>query len=126
MSLAIGQTAELTACFSGEDAAEFAALAGLDSPPETVPGPLVGGLFSYLLGTRLPGAGTNYLKQELRFVAEAAIGEPLVARVTVTRLRPDKHLVDLETVCRDARGRLIADGRALVYVRDVEDAFAPA
>jgi hypothetical protein len=36
------------------------------------------------------------------------------------RLRPDKHLVDLETVC-EANGQPLAQGRALVYVEDVAD-----
>uniref|UniRef100_UPI003BAD42EE phosphate acetyltransferase n=1 Tax=Stappia sp. TaxID=1870903 RepID=UPI003BAD42EE len=123
MSLEIGQIAETTASFSREDAAEFAALAGLEDVPSTVPEPLVGGLFSYLLGVRLPGSGTNYLKQEMTFHASAGLDVPLVATVIVTRLRPEKHLVDLETVCTDARGRKIASGRALVYVRDVANAF---
>jgi len=47
------------------------------------------------------------------------IGEPMMARVEITRLRPEKHLVDLTTTCRDANRRIIATGRALVYVRDV-------
>ena len=124
MSFEIGQVAETTASFSRKDAVEFAALAGLEDVPDTVPEPLVGGLFSYLLGVRLPGAGTNYLKQEMTFHARAGLDVPLVAAVTVTRLRPEKHLIDLETVCTDARGRKIASGRALVYVRDVDNAFA--
>jgi hypothetical protein len=126
MTLEIGQIAETTARFSREDAAGFAELSGLDEVPSFVPEPLVGGLFSYLLGVRLPGAGTNYLKQEMTFHASAGLDVPLVATVTVTRLRPEKHLVDLETLCVDARGRKIASGRALVYVRDVADAFAEA
>ncbi|WP_235974714.1 hotdog family protein [Stappia albiluteola] len=84
-----------------------------------MPEPLIGGLFSYLLGVELPGFGTNYLKQEMRFLAPAAYDEPLTARVTITRLRPEKHLVDLETICEAADGRRICEGRALVYVEDV-------
>jgi 3-hydroxybutyryl-CoA dehydratase len=84
-----------------------------------VPEPLIGALFSYLLGVQLPGFGTNYLKQEMRFLAPAAPGSALTARVEVTRLRPEKHLVDLATTCRDGDGRLICEGRALVLVRDV-------
>jgi acyl dehydratase len=84
-----------------------------------VPGPLIGGLFSYLLGVELPGRGTNYLKQSLDFLAPAPVGETLTASVTITRLRPEKHLVDLETVCETADGTRVCEGRALVYVEDV-------
>lgn len=119
MTIAIGRTAEVRRSFPVDAAGAFAALAGLDGVPRTVPEPLIGGLFSYLLGVRLPGFGTNYLKQEMRFLAPARFGETLTARVTVTRLRPEKHLVDLETVCEGEDGRRICEGRALVYVEDV-------
>ena len=44
--------------------------------------------------------------------------------VRVARMRPEKHLVDLDTVCTDADGVMVARGRALVYVKDVADAFS--
>lgn len=116
----IGQRAELSRAYSHADMREFALLSGDDSNvPVSVPGPLIGGLFSYLLGVELPGRGTNYLKQSLEFRAPAPVGETLTASVTITRLRPEKHLVDLETVCETADGTRICEGRALVYVEDV-------
>lgn len=117
----VGDRAETTRAFSSADVADFACLGGYAPDPQRVPGPLIGSLFSYLLGMQLPGAGTNYLKQETRWLADAAIGQPLTASVEITRLRPDKHLVDLATTCRDQAGRLVAEGRALVYVRDVSE-----
>lgn len=113
----VGDQAELRSIFDAVDVAEYLALGGAPVAPGQVPEPLIGGLFSYLLGVRLPGAGTNYLKQQTDFLAPAALGTELLARVTVTRLRPEKHLVDLETLCL-AGDRLIARGRALVYVGD--------
>jgi 3-hydroxybutyryl-CoA dehydratase len=114
----IGQAAEVTRSIGAEEIAEFAGIAGAGSAG-AVPEPLIGALFSYLLGVKLPGSGTNYLKQEMRFLAPVAPGAPLTARVEVIRLRPDKHLVDLATTCRDGDGRVICEGRALVLVRDV-------
>jgi acyl dehydratase len=84
-----------------------------------VPEPLIAALFSYLLGVVLPGPGTNYLKQELAFLAPARPGDELTARVQITRLRPDKHLVDLWATCTARDGTLICEGRALVKARDV-------
>ena len=86
---------------------------------ETVPEPLIGSLFSYLLGRELPGFGTNYLKQQMRFLRPAPLGEPITATVEITRIRPDKHLVDLATTCTGADGTVLCDGRALVLVEDV-------
>ena len=120
MTLELGNRAELTRSYTNDDMRDFALLAGDGvQVPGSVPGPLIGGLFSYLLGVKLPGRGTNYLKQSLEFLAPAPVGEPLTASVTITRLRPEKHLVDLETVCEAADGTRICQGRALVYVEDV-------
>ncbi|ADZ71970.1 phosphate acetyltransferase [Polymorphum gilvum] len=119
MSFETGQSAETTRIFGADDIAVFDALSGGPAvAPGTVPGPLIGALFSYLLGVELPGPGTNYLKQDMRFLAPAPLGVPLTARVTITRLRSEKHLVDLETVCETADGTRLCEGRALVYVED--------
>ncbi len=118
--LEIGQSAELARCFTERDMHDFAQLSGGDGTvPQTVPGPLIGALFSYLLGVKLPGPGTNYLKQSLEFLSPAPLGADLIASVRITRLRPEKHLVDLETLCETPDGTRICQGRALVYVEDV-------
>lgn len=116
----IGDRAEIVRAFGATDVEAFAELAGIAEAGNQVPEPLIAALFSYLLGVRLPGPGTNYLKQELRFPEPAPLDEPLVASVEVTRLRPEKHLVDLATLCRAGNGMLIAEGRALVLVKDVD------
>ena len=115
----VGDRAEFTRSFTAADLADYARLAGYAPDESRVPGPLIGGLFSFLLGMHLPGRGTNYLKQETRWLAPAPLGQALTARVEVTRLRPDKRLVDLATTCRNAAGELLAEGRAVVYVGDV-------
>lgn len=122
----VGDHAEITRRYTPQDLDAFAQLSGAapgdtpgDSPGDAVPEPLIAALFSYLLGVELPGSGTNYLKQSLRFTAPAPIGEALTARVEITRLRPEKQLVDLATTCRRADGTLVCEGRALVLARDV-------
>lgn len=116
----VGDSAEISRIFSAEDVAALHELdAGADADPGEVPEPLLAALFSYLLGVRLPGSGTNYLKQEIRFLTPAPIGRRLTARVEITRLRPEKHLCDLATELSDDSGRLVASGRALVLVKDV-------
>ena len=120
MPISLGQTAEITRIYKKRHVRAFADLSGATGEtPGQVPEPLIGALFSYLLGVDLPGSGTNYLKQDMRFLAPAPYNEPLTARVTVTRLRPEKHLVDLETICERADGTRLCEGRALVYVEDV-------
>jgi acyl dehydratase len=131
--LAIGQRASTRRSFTTRDLAEYAGLTGDANPIITdagyarrlglegplVPGGLLGGLFSYLLGTRLPGPGTNYLKQRLHFPNPACADQELTASVEIVRIRPEKQLVNLSTVCTDPSGRTVCHGEALVLVSDV-------
>lgn len=116
----VGQTASTTRRYGRDEIRDFGILSGSSTDDlDHVPEPLLAGLVSRLLGVDLPGAGTNYLKQSLEFHGPAPIGVDLTAMVEITRLRPEKHLCDLATTLTDPSGRVIATGRALVYVEDV-------
>jgi len=117
--LKIGQSASVTRSYSPAALEGFAELGGSEIPV-SIPEPLIAALFSYLLGVKLPGPGTNYLKQELKFLVPASLQTELTARVEITKLRPEKHLVDLWATCTDADGVLVCEGRSLVKVRDVQ------
>jgi hypothetical protein len=119
----MGESVQLIQAFSQSDVDALIALGGAQPADGSVPIPLIGALFSHILGTRLPGRGTNYLKQQTRYLAPAPVGEPLSAHVAVIRKRPDKLLIDLSTTCRSASGSLICEGRALVQAGDVAGAF---
>ena len=114
----VGSTAQVKRAFSAQDMTDYKALGGAVRE-SAVPDPLIGGFFSYLLGTELPGIGTAYLKQDSDYLDCAQVGEELTARVEITKMRPEKYLVDLKTTCLGADGRVICEGHALVYVRDV-------
>ncbi len=130
----VGQQAKTRRTFTTQDLDEYAELTGDTNPIFTdassaaglgldgpmIPGSLLGALFSYLLGTQLPGRGTNYLKQRLVFPAPAYPGDELTATVEITRLRPEKELVNLQTVCTSSTGEPVCKGEALVLVTDVE------
>ncbi len=125
MSLALkpGMSVATQRVFDRTDITALTELTGAPDSGDAVPEALINGMFSYLLGVDLPGQGTNYLKQETDFLRPARLGDTLTARVEITRLRPDKHLVDLRTTCTDEHGELIADGRALVLAKDVSGAW---
>jgi acyl dehydratase len=55
----------------------------------------------------------------MRFLRPVMVGEPVTATVEITRIRPEKELVDLATTCADASGEVLCEGRALVLVKDV-------
>ncbi len=116
---AVGQSASIRRTFRRDEVAEFVALVGGPDPGGSVPGGLIGGLFSQLLGTSLPGRGTNWMKQTLRFRSAATVGEELTAWVEIVRVRPDKQLVNLRVVCHAASGVVVCEGEALVLAREM-------
>lgn len=132
--LKIGQSAELRRSFTRENLLDYASISSDSNPlfidPDyvkktgyknlLVPGGLLGGLFSCLLGTQLPGRGTNWLKQRLTFPAPAYIEEPITAKVEIIKLRPEKDLVNLRTVCSNSENTIVCEGESLVYVKDLE------
>ena len=99
----MGQWASLVRAYTAADLAEYLDLlgetnllfadagharrTGLRAAP--LPGPLLGALFSCLLGTRLPGRGTNWLKQRLLPRLPVYPGDELAAHVQITRIRPE-------------------------------------
>jgi len=78
-------------------------------------GMLSAGLISAVLGTRLPGPGSLYMRQSLRFAAPVKIGDTVTATVTVTALNAEKKRATLSTVCT-VRGEVVIDGEAYVQV----------
>ena len=77
-------------------------------------GMLSAGLISAVLGTRLPGPGTVYLGQELKFIAPVRIGDTVRAAVEVLETRPGKRVVRMRTWCTNQRGETVLDGVATV------------
>ncbi len=125
--LRLGQTASIARTFNTADVQEYIALTGDPDPAlragsPAVPHVLLAALFSQILGMKLPGQGANYLKQWLSFPDTAWIGEEIRATVEVIRIRPEKQLVNLSTVC-SAGDRVVCEGEALVLVKDVSGAI---
>lgn len=77
-------------------------------------GMLPAGYISAVLGTQLPGPGTIYVKQELKFLAPVFMGDTVTARVEVTELIKEKNRVILRTTCMKQDGTLVLDGEAVV------------
>lgn len=84
---------------------------------------LIGSLISALLGNDLPGPGSIYLGQTLKFLAPIHIGDTVTVTVKVVALREDKRIVTLHTECTNQHGTLVLSGEATVkYMREVEAA----
>jgi len=128
--LEVGQSAEFTKTVSSEDVARFAEITGDFNPvhlDEAVAeksffggrvahGMLTAGLISATLAGKLPGPGTVYLSQTLRFTAPVRIGDTVTTRVEVTELIPAKRRVKLSTVCRNQKNEMVLNGEAMVLL----------
>lgn len=126
--LKIGQKAYVQKTFSDADVTMFAGVS-MDVNPihmseayakdslfgkRIVHGMLTASLISSVLGIQLPGPGTIYLGQELKFMAPVYLGDDITAEVEIIELREDKKIVKLNTTCRNQDGKTVVSGLATV------------
>src|SRR5665647_3919814 len=70
-------------------------------------GMLTAGFISAVLGTKLPGPGTIYLGQELRFTAPVRFGDTIKAEVEVIEKFDTKNIMKLSTTCTNQDGVVV-------------------
>jgi 3-hydroxybutyryl-CoA dehydratase len=134
MALNVGDSAEVSKTITEEDVRAFAELTGDRNPVHLdeeyasttrfgrriAHGMLGASLISTVLASELPGQGSVYLSQTLRFTAPVFLGDTVTARVIVKHVREDKPVVTLETACTNQRGERVVEGEAVVLVPRVE------
>ena len=77
-------------------------------------GMLLGGLISGVLGSRLPGPGTIYIRQEMDFLAPVRFGDTITAAVEICEIQKDRKRVRVKTTCVNQEGTLVLKGEAVV------------
>ena len=111
--LTVGDTDQFSKTISESDIYMFAGITGDLNPAHVneeyakntffkgriAHGLLIGGLISTVMGTRLPGPGTIYLKQTLNFLAPVRINDTITAKVEVTEIIKEKNKAVLKTTC---------------------------
>ena len=126
--LKIGDTAEFGKTVSESDIYLYAGVTGDFNPAHInevyakktyfktriAQGMMTAGFISGLLGVRLPGPGTIYIRQELDFLAPVHIGDTITARVEVIEILKEKNRVTVRTSCVNQDGTLVLDGKAVV------------
>ena len=124
----IGDSASFTKTVTDTDVYMFAGITGDFNPAHVnqveaekgmfgkriAHGMLSAGFISAVLGTMLPGPGTIYMGQELRFTKPVAIGDTITATVTVAEMIIEKNRVILDTVCTNQNGEIVLKGKATV------------
>jgi 3-hydroxybutyryl-CoA dehydratase len=81
-------------------------------------GAVTASLLSAVLGMDLPGPGSVFLEQRVRFLKPVRPGDTIVASLEVTRVREDKPIVTLGASVTNADGVRVADGELVVLLRD--------
>lgn len=126
--LKIGDQASTAKTISESDVYLFAGITGDHNPAHVnevyasqtrfgcriAHGILSAGLISAVLAMKLPGPGTVYLGQELKFVRPVYFGDTITATCTVSELLPEKNIARLETVCTNQDGAVVIKGTATV------------
>lgn len=78
-------------------------------------GMLVGSLISTVLGTKMPGPGTIYMGQELKFLKPVKFGDTITATATIIEIT-EKGRARLETICTNQDDVVVISGEALVLL----------
>ncbi len=130
--LQVGQHAEFSKTVTESDVVLFAGITGDFNPAHVneveaaksrfggriAHGMLSAGFISACIAMKLPGPGTIYLTQSLKFTRPVRIGDTVTARVEVTEWNAGKRRAKLATTCRNQHGEVVLDGEALVMVPD--------
>jgi len=130
MKFNIGDSASISKTITDADIRAFAEVTGDHNPlhldddyaaktrfgRRIAHGMLSASLISAVLANELPGAGSVYLSQTLKFVNPVFPGDTVTARVTVIEIRDNKPIVKLETVCLNQRNENVLQGEATVLV----------
>jgi len=126
--ITVGDFASLTRKLTRRDIELFAVMSGDVNPAHVDPefaksdmfhkviahGMWGGALISTVLGTELPGPGTVYLDQSLRFLAAIGLGDAVTVTVTAREKDEKRHHITFDCKCVNQDGKIVIDGVALV------------
>jgi len=126
--IGIGDSASLTRKLTQRDIELFAVMSGDVNPAHVDPefaksdmfhkviahGMWGGALISTVLGTELPGPGTIYLDQSLRFLGPVGLGDTVTVTVTARDKDEKHHRITFDCKCANQDGKIVIDGTALV------------
>jgi acyl dehydratase len=122
----IGDKAETKKIFTEADVLDFAKISTDFNPAhvdkkyaektmfkkQIVHGMLVGSLFSSLFGVELPGLGSIYTKQSLKFTKPVYFGDEITATVIVKELIIERNRVVFDCIAKNQDDEIVIIGEA--------------
>ncbi len=126
----VGQSASCSKTITETDVVQYAGLSGDFNPihidkeyarqtrfkQRIAHGLLTSSLLSQLLGMHLPGKGSVYMEQTLRFTRPVFIGDTITATATIQEIIAEKNIIKLLTECKNQKGELVLTGMATMLV----------
>ena len=129
--LLVGMKAELTKKITDEDIIKFSEVSEDRNPlhldeeyakktifkERIAHGMLSASLISAVLGNKLPGEGSIYLEQNLKFIKPVFLGDVITARVEIIEVK-DKNIT-LETNCYNQNNKVVLSGKAKILYQNI-------
>ncbi|MDA3931721.1 MAG: MaoC family dehydratase [Tenericutes bacterium] len=126
--LNVGDSASTKKAFTEKDVLTFAEVSSDYNPvhvdqeysketmfkKQIVHGMLVGSLFSAIFGVQMPGLGSIYTKQSLKFTKPVYFGDEIEATVTVKEMIIDRNRVIFDCVAKNQNGDVVIIGEATI------------
>ena len=127
----IGKKASITKKITQEDIINYSKISLDDNPlhlneeyaknsifkKRIAHGMIAAGLISAVLGTKLPGKGSIYLEQNLKFLKPVYINDDITATVEIKKI--ENKIVTLETFCINQEGKIILKGEAKILKENI-------
>ena len=127
--ITIGMSESYTQTITDADIKSFAGISGDKNPvhmsdeyaanspfkKRIAHGMISSSFFSALFGTKLPGEGCVYVKQDLTFRKPVYIGDTVVATVSVLAIDLKKRRVFFNTICKVGK-KIVISGKAELFV----------
>ena len=127
--LKVGQEAILSKTITEADIANFSGVTGDNNPvhisddfasktifkKRVAHGFFTASLISTLIATKLPGPGSIYISQTLKFLAPAYIGDNILTKAIIQKIDKEKRRVNLLTECFISNKKILT-GEAEILV----------
>ena len=129
LGLEVGQRARRSKTVTARDVDLYAEITGDRNPLHFDPafaaatrfgrlvaqGGITSGMLNALVAMDLPGPGTVFMSQSLRYLAPTYLGDTLTAEVEVLAVKPDKPVCQLKATITNQDGTVVLEGECWTY-----------